>query len=128
MYLTTFALISFPTGIGLNLAGTGYLPDNSIIVLESLESRSPDMVCASESIGINVGSWIAPSGDDITTDTNDPFTVTFGGSVSPAFMRISQVDELGRGFSGVYSCQLPDAGGETLSVNVGIFLQDLACE
>ena len=110
----------------MSLEGSGFLAANSLIILDSSTSISADIFCASDSPQVGVGSWIGPDGQDLTNDIEDPFVVTFGPSAG--FLTASQIDLLGRSFTGVYSCQLPDAAGVMLSIHVGMYIQGAACK
>ena len=71
----------------------------------------------------NVGSWIAPSGQDITTSSTDPFDVIVGGDSNPGYLSILQASGhfLTASFQGIYSCILPDENGVERQLNVGVY-------
>ena len=71
----------------------------------------------------NVGSWIAPSGQDITTSSTDPFDVIVGGDSNPGYLSVLQASGhfLTASFQGIYSCILPDENGVERQLNVGVY-------
>ena len=70
-----------------------------------------------------VGSWIAPSGDNITYSNIDPFDVTVGSTNNPGYLSIQQASghSLTVSFQGIYTCILPDENGVERSFLVGIY-------
>ena len=71
----------------------------------------------------DVGNWIAPNGQDITTSGIDPFDVTVGGDSNSGYLSILQASGhfLTVTFQGMYTCILPDENGVENQLNVGIY-------
>lgn len=103
--------------------GYGLIANNSIIQA-STSGTLGEIQCISGSLDINVGNWIAPQRQVITTHSNDPFAISFGGENDPGFMRIQL--ESGQNFTavdiGIYTCAIPDETGVERSFHVGIYL------
>ena len=87
----------------------------------------PRLQCISGSTSPNVGQWIAPSGQDVTYSTSDPFDVELGGVNDPGYVDIALHSGQFITFSdqGIYSCLIPDETGVTRSLLVGIYLPAL---
>lgn len=104
----------------------GPLLNNTIIVTDNF-GRMPQLQCISGSTAPNVGQWIAPSGQDATHSTSDPFDVVLGSTNDPGYFNISLHPGQFITFSdqGVYTCRIPDEAGVTRSVFVGIYLPAL---
>ena len=105
--------------------GYGLINNNSIIQA-SASGALGEIQCLSGSTEINVGSWIAPQRQVVTTNVNDVFAITFGGESDPGFFSIRVED--GMNFTnrevGIYTCAIPDETGLETSFHVGIYLQD----
>ena len=71
----------------------------------------------------DVGSWIAPSGQDITNSNIDPFDVIVGDVSNPGYLSILQASghSLTTSFQGIYTCILPDENGVERQIHVGIY-------
>lgn len=104
----------------------GPIPNNSIIVTDNF-GRMPRLQCISGSTLPNVGRWIAPSGQDTTYSTNDPFDIVQGDANDPGYVDISLHSGQFVTFNdqGVYTCLIPDETGVDQSVFVGIYLPAL---
>ena len=105
---------------------SGPIPNNSIIVTDNF-GQMPRLQCISGSKSPNVGQWIAPSGQDATYRTSDPFDVVMGDENDPGYLDISLHPGQFITFNdqGVYTCHIPDETGVVCSVFVGIYLPTL---
>lgn len=104
----------------------GIIPNNSIILTNNF-GQIPELQCISGSRLAHVGQWFAPSGQDITLSTNDPFDVVIGGQNDPGYLDVSL--HFGRILTvheqGVYNCLLPDETGMNIPIFVGIYIPAL---
>ena len=109
-------------GVGINYDGTGPLCNNSFVTANSSEMVA-HLQCSSASTTPNVGSWIAPTGEDITNSNIDPFDVVVGDADNPAYLSILQASghHLTSTFQGVYTCILPDENGIQTYLHLGIY-------
>ena len=105
---------------------TGPLANNTIIITDNF-GQMPHLQCISGSQSPNIGQWIAPSGQDATYRTSDPFDVVLGGGNDPGYLDISLHSGQFITFNdqGVYTCRIPDENGVPRSVFVGIYLPAL---
>ncbi len=104
----------------------GIIPNNSIVLTDNF-GQMPQLQCISGSQLAGVGLWFAPSGQDVTLTSNDPFDVLRGGESDPGYLDISL--HSGRILTirdqGVYACRIPDETGTNSSFFVGIYLPAL---
>ena len=107
-------------GAGLYSNSTGPLQNNDIIVADS-HGEIGELICSSGSNSSNAARWIAPGGEDITTNPSDRFNVTVGGDDNPGFLRVSS-SRLFDSDKGIYSCWIPDETGNVQSLHIGIYL------
>ena len=82
--------------------------------------------CHSSSTNSNVGRWISPQGQDITTNFLDPFSIQF--SSGPGYYSYNTFQLLDRSvqpftsaYDGVYSCIVPDDQGVMQTLHIGIY-------
>ena len=110
------------TGTGVSYEGFGLVPNNSFITTDATGTIT-HLQCVSSSRLANIGQWIAPSGEDITSKPADPFDVTHGGETDPGFLSIRQAigHSITTSFQGVYSCIIPDEDGLDSYLHVGIY-------
>ena len=108
-------------------ATPGTIPNNSIILTNDF-GQIPRFQCISGSLLPNVGQWIAPSNQDITSAAGSPFNVVPGTQNDPGYLDISL--DPGQILSihdqGVYTCRIPDETGAVTSLHVGIYIPALA--
>ena len=104
----------------------GIIPSNSIILTNNF-GQIPHLQCVSGSMLPNVGQLFAPSGQDITLLTNDPFNIIRGSQNDPGYLdvslnpnRVLTIHE-----QGVYRFHIPDELGMNTSIFVGIYLPAL---
>ena len=71
----------------------------------------------------NIGSWISPSGIDLTNSTIDPFDVLVGGREDPGSLVIQQRSGhlISSSFQGVYRCIIEDEMQQQNYLLVGIY-------
>ena len=104
----------------------GPIPNNSIILTNNF-GQLPRLQCISGTPSPDVGQWLSPSAQDITSSANDPFAITVGGQSDPGYLDISldpgQILTIHD--QGVYTCRIPDETGTTSVFFVGIYLPAL---
>ena len=122
MYTSKTVMLCFAiTGIGINYAGTS-LGNNTFITVDN-NGLFADIHCSSGSTMVNVGSWISPTGIDLTSSILDPFDVTVGDGDDPGSLVIQQASGhlLTNSFQGVYTCIMPDENGVQNYLHLGIY-------
>jgi len=109
-------------GVGIASEGLGPLSNNSFVSVDS-NGILDELQCVSGSKRANVGQWIAPNGQDITSSNADPFDITVGDAGNPGSLIIHQAigQTLTSTFQGVYTCIIPDESGVNRSFHVGIY-------
>ena len=113
-------------GAGIYVSGgQKALPNNGLIVA-GVDDRISEFRCLSGSSSQDVGQLINPDGDDITFLDSDHFLVRKGGSYDPGLVHVRRAVPLRREEEGVYTCRIPDEKGETVDVNVGLYLKESA--
>lgn len=112
----------FNLGSGISTNGQGLLQNNTVIIADA-NGGIEDIYCSSGSTVPNTGSWISPTGADVTNDTIDPFEVKLGGIENPASLVIHQRNGhlVTRSFQGVYTCKIKDDMQELNYLQVGIY-------
>ena len=114
------------TGAGFHVsAGQKTLPNNSLIVAGA-DNRISEFRCLSGSSSPDVGQLINSQNEDITHDDSDSFLVRKGGRYDPGLVHVRRIVPLASEEQGVYTCRIPDEGGVTVDVNVGLYLKDSA--
>ena len=124
--------MDFCAGVGLYLNSTatqlasGVIANDSFIRYDSIA----ELQCVSGSLSPNVGSWIAPDGEDITRAESDQFEIVVGGSDDPGYLSVQVAS--GVPFTdmeqGVYTCRIPDETGEEQYIHIGLYLPDFDCK
>ena len=114
------------TGAGFHVsAGQKTLPNNSLIVAGA-DDRISEFRCLSGSSSPDVGQLINSQNEDITHDDSDSFLVRKGGRYDPGLVHVRRIVPLASEEQGVYTCRIPDEGGVTVDVNVGLYLKHSA--
>lgn len=109
-------------GVGIASEGLGPLSNNSFVSVDS-NGMLDELQCVSGSKRANVGQWIAPNGQDLTSSNTDPFDIEVGGESNPGSLTIRQGigQTLTSTFQGIYTCVIPDERGVNRSFHVGIY-------
>ena len=110
---------------GVGLFGTNVsLRNNSALVATSVGAIG-QIRCHTSTMASSVGRWFGPpSGDDITFNLNDIFSVTFRqGANFYSYNRLQLQPSASFGIvdQGVYSCQIEDENGVEQTLHVGIY-------
>ena len=123
--------MNFIAGVGLylNASGTtltsGLLNNDTFIRSDSIR----ELQCVSGSTAPNVGSWIAPDGEDITLEDGDQFEIVVGDSNNPGYLSVQFGSTLFTEMEqGVYTCRIPDETGQEQYIHIGIYLPDIDSE
>ena len=119
----------YNSGAGLYVSdGIGQIFNNSILHA-TISGRIRQILCISGSRETDVGQWIGLDGTDLTTNTTDPFEISFGNSQTPGYLEISTPSSnvpLSSIHQGVYTCVIPDETGETRFLHIGLYLTGFA--
>jgi len=109
-------------GVGISYDRIGVLQNNTFITTDSSGTIGV-LRCISGSLQPNVGRWISPSGQDITTSIIDPFEVQAGDQNSPGSLIIRQASghSITTSFQGVYTCIIPNERGVEKYLHIGIY-------
>ena len=109
-------------GVGISYDRVGTLQNNTFITTDS-SGMIGVLQCISGSLQPNVGRWISPSGQDITTSIIDPFEVQVGDQSSPGSLNIRQASghSITTSFQGVYTCIIPNERGMEEYLHIGIY-------
>ena len=121
---------NFPPGASIySYMGSppGVLPPHSAIQTNGAGNHA-GLACLSGSLQPAVGSWLSPSGTDLTDNTTDPFDVTQGDAGNPGSLQVLFNRGLTQDDLGLYTCDIPDVDGQLTSVYVGIYHPDFLCE
>ena len=113
----------FHAGVGL-FGLSQPISDNSAILANS-SGQIGILYCHSASRDGQIGRWISPSGDNITTDS-ELFEVGFFSGNFPSYTTLQLADgaTLSAADQGVYSCVIPDENGVEQTLNIGIYPED----
>jgi len=109
-------------GVGISYDRFGTLQNNTFITTDS-SGMIGVLQCISGSLQPNVGRWISPSGQDITTSIIHPFEVQAGDQNSPGSLTIRQASghSITTSFQGVYTCIIPNERGVEKYLHIGIY-------
>ena len=116
---------SITTGQNLYLIDEAdpYIIPNNSVILSDHTGRIPRLQCISGEAIPNTGHWVSPTGQDLNTVTDDPFSIVIGDESDPGYTEISlERDEvISIGDMGIYKCLLPGDDGANVSLHVGIY-------
>ena len=108
-------------------------PDNTYINVDSGSGSSSYgstrflLYCCSNSTSSNVGSFTDPYGNTYTSNFNDlRISRYYSGQTYTGCIRLEGYEYYYRSFSyrsGVYTCNIPDANGQSLQVNFALYDQ-----
>ena len=110
----------YSTGIGIYVTrGHRFLPTDGLIVAQPITIS--EFRCLSGSTQYNVGQFIGTNGENIVSDTSDPFFISRGTRFSPGVIHVRSNRELETQYEGIYTCRMPDETGNVTSINVGLY-------
>lgn len=109
-------------GVGIHYDGYGIVPNNSFVTTD-ISGTITSLSCISETTMPNVGQWLSPTGQDLTTENPSPFTVTLGGQDNPGYLNVQQSDGhiVTVSYHGIYQCIMPSENDVVSYLNVGIY-------
>lgn len=105
---------------------SGIIPNNSVILTNNF-GQLPQLRCISGSKLAGVGQWFTPSGQNITSTTNDLFDVIVGDENDPGYsdLLLHHGRILTMWDQGIYACHIPDEAGMISILFVGLYLPAL---
>ena len=108
---------------GVGLFGTSEPISNNSAFIADSENQIGVIYCHSASRESDIGQWISPAGNDITSTLTDSFEVAHFSETLPSYttLQLIQASSLGTVHQGIYSCVIPDETGVEQTLHIGLY-------